>query len=134
MQIDIFTLCDSAQEYNGKLVIVGTFNQITAPTFPHVYSEFALVASVRFDKNEKKEHDIEIGIKKSDSDDFLMKPARMKASNAGAQGNYSFINLVIKVNNITIKEKGEYIVYLNVDGEKRETILIVNERQYNPTK
>ncbi|MDO4163886.1 MAG: hypothetical protein Q4D56_05795 [Bacteroides sp.] len=129
MQIDIFTLCDNAQEYNGKMVIVGTFNMITVPKFPHVYSEFAFVASIRFDKDEKREHDIEVGIKKCDSEYFLIAPAKMKASTAEPQGEYSYINLVIKVNNVTIKEKGKYIVYLNIDGEKRETILMVNELQ-----
>lgn len=128
MQVDIFTLCDNAQEYNGKMVIVGTFNQLSASKFPAIHAEFALVASIRFDKNEKKEHDIEIGIKKSDSELFLMPPAKMKASNADAKGEHTYVNLVVKGNNIEIKEPGNYIVYLKVDDEVRETILTVSER------
>ena len=124
MQVDIFTLCDNAQEYNGKLVIVGTFNQITAPQYPFIHPELAIVASIQFDENEKKEHDIEIGIKKCDSEYFLMPPTPMKASNANTQGDYTYINLVVKGNNIEIKEPGKYIVYLKIDNETRKTYLL----------
>ena len=40
MIVDIFTLCDSAKEYQGKLVIVGTFNTISAIQFPDYPSQF----------------------------------------------------------------------------------------------
>lgn len=129
MQVNIFTLCDNAQEYNGKMVIVGTFNQISATKFPSIHAEFAIVASIGFDENEKKEYDIEIGIKKSDSELFLMNPVKMKASNADTQGEYTYINLIVKGNNVEIKEPGKYIVYLKVDSEVRETVLVVSERQ-----
>ena len=55
MKVDIFTLCDSAQEYNnGKLVIVGTFNSIYAKNFPTDYPEFALVARIMFSQSKRK--------------------------------------------------------------------------------
>lgn len=128
MQVDIFTLCDNAQEYNGKMVIVGTFNAMSVSKFPYVHAGFAVVASIRFDKNEKKEHDFEISIKKSDADLFLMSPTKMRASNIDTQSEYTYINLIIKGNNIEIKEPGKYIVCLKIDDKIREVMLTISEQ------
>lgn len=37
MKIQIFSLCDFAQNNNGKLTIIGTFNKIFADHFPYLY-------------------------------------------------------------------------------------------------
>ena len=60
MKVDIFTLCDSAQEYGGKLIIIGTFNSIYGKEFPTLHPEFALVARVVFGEDEKGVHNIDL--------------------------------------------------------------------------
>ena len=67
MDIQIFTLCDSAQEYNGKLVIVGAFNEITASSFPAVHPEMAIVVRTIIENEDKEGHDVEISAFKSDT-------------------------------------------------------------------
>ncbi len=47
MKIQIFTLCDYAQNNAGKLTIVGTFNQIFTDRFPYTYTpSFFVVAKL----------------------------------------------------------------------------------------
>lgn len=128
MQINIFTLCDNAQEYNGKLVIVGTFNQIVSERFPLVRPELAIVAAIRFDEEEKGDHSIEFSIKNENSGAYLLEPLNTKANNGAAKGKYSFANFVIKLNGLVIKEPGEYVTCLKVDEEVREIILRVDKQ------
>lgn len=49
MKVTLLTLCDFAQENNGKLTIVGTFNILKSGTFPFTYpNPFYLVVGLRF--------------------------------------------------------------------------------------
>ena len=51
MQIEIFTLCDSAHVYAGKAVISGSFNQIIAKKLP-IRRDMTLAVRIAFDKEE----------------------------------------------------------------------------------
>ncbi|HOJ99307.1 MAG TPA: hypothetical protein PLW34_07080 [Termitinemataceae bacterium] len=49
MKLELFTLCDFAQENNGKLTIVGTFDTIAARAFPCFHPSLMVVIRLRFD-------------------------------------------------------------------------------------
>lgn len=117
MKVDIFTLCDSAQEYNGKLIIVGTFNSIYAKEFPTLHPEFALVARVVFGEDEKGVHNIDFSIKKNGEEVYIMPPGQMTADTTNTKGKDAIINVVVKGNNIPIQSEGTYIVTLKVDDK-----------------
>lgn len=128
MKVDIFTLCDSAQEYNGKLVIVGTFNSIGAKQFPVVHPEFALVARVVFDENEKGIHDVKFCIKKNESV-FIMPETTMRVDTSSTQWKDALTNIIVKGNNIVIPEAGEYKVILKIEDHVWESDLNVSVHQ-----
>ena len=117
MKVDIFTLCDNAQEYGGKLIIIGTFNSIYANKFPTLHPEFALVARVVFDESEKGIHNIEFDIKKEDEDVYILPHGETTADTTKTKGKDSIINVVVKGNNIPIKSAGTYVVTLKVDDK-----------------
>lgn len=117
MKVDIFTLCDSAQEYGGKLIIVGTFNSIYAKEFPTLHPEFALVARVVFGEDEKGVHNIDFSIKKNGEEVYIMPPGQMTADTTNTKGKDAIINVVVKGNNIPIQSEGTYIVTLKVDDK-----------------
>lgn len=131
MKVDIFTLCDNAQEYNGKLVIIGTFNSIQSKEFPTIHPEFALVAKITFGENEKGKHMIGFSIKKKDEDIYIMQPDKMDADTTNTKGKYAVINMVVKGNGITIPSAGTYIVTLKVDDKVWETDLYVLKMEEN---
>jgi hypothetical protein len=60
MKIEIFTFCDFAQDNNGKLTIVGTFDTIIARSFPCVHPQLSVVIRIRFDIWEFKNHSFRI--------------------------------------------------------------------------
>lgn len=129
MYVDIFTLCESAQEYGGKLVIVGTFNRIIADKFPFAYPELAIVARIGFTKEEKGMHHLELSMKKDGEEVYLMNPAKMDADNSKTEDEHTFINLIFKGNNIAIPSPGTYKVILKIDGQVKESELYVEARK-----
>lgn len=132
MTIDIFTLCDSAQDYNGKMIIVGAFSTLVLNSLPTNYPEFAIAIRIGFEKNESSEHNIEVSIKKIDEEIDLIKPlhAVIPQDNFVNQSFYS--NFIIKLNNVSIPSAGEYEMKLKVDGTERITKLnVVNKKQDN---
>lgn len=136
MNFDIFTLCDSAQEYEGRMIIVGTFNTINVTKLPTVYSEFAIAAKITLDQEYKKsnsEHTVKIYIKKSDSDLYLLPPFEHKIR-TDKTPDFSDLNLVMRFNGIPIKEDGRYIVTIELDSIKKETNLFVRLHLSNNTK
>lgn len=125
MKVDIFTLCDNAQEYDGKLIIIGTFNSIYAKEFPTLHPEFALVARVVFGEDEKGFHNIDFSIKKNSEDVYIMPLGQMTADTTHTKGKEAVINVVVKGNNILIPSAGTYVVTLKVDDKVWESDLHV---------
>jgi hypothetical protein len=127
MNIDIFTLCDSAQEYSGRLIIVGTFNTINVGNLPTVYPEFAIAAKISLDPDYKPnndEHLVKVYIKKSDSDVYFLPPLEHRIK-ARVTPDYSDFNLIMRFNGLPINEDGRYVVTMEFDSTKAETNLFV---------
>lgn len=124
MKTDIFTLCDSAQDYNGKLVIIGTFNRIIVNQIPTIHPEFAVVARIIFDEHEKKEYNIEFSIK-NDDDIFIMPTNTIKVDTTHSKGKETSINLIVKGNNINIPQLGTYNVILKIEDQSWKSPLEV---------
>ena len=122
MKVDIMTMCDSAQEYNGKLVIVGTFNSLFAKEFPVTHSELAFVARVIFGENEKGIHNMEVSIKKNDEDVYIMPVTKMSADTSSTDGD-AIIHIILRGNNTVIPAAGIYKVLLKVDDDVFESDL-----------
>ena len=51
MGIDVFTLCDGAFNYSGKLTIVGTYDQLNVNTIP-INVRVSLAIKLSFEENE----------------------------------------------------------------------------------
>jgi len=68
VKIELFTFCDFAQENNGKLIIVGTFDTIISRNFPCVHNQLSLVIRVRFDLWEFSHHSFRIETRNLDGE------------------------------------------------------------------
>ena len=60
MHVDIFTLCDFAQESGGKLTVVGAFDTVFARQFPAMHPFMCLALRLRFYIHEEGTHPIRI--------------------------------------------------------------------------
>jgi hypothetical protein len=116
MEIEIFTLCDHAQDFNGKLVIVGTFDSISSSTYPFTHAACSLAGRLRFSEKESGVH--EFRIKLIDEEGVELYPAiegNIDVSKSVA--NYSTINFAINLGNLEFKKPGKYAIELYIDNE-----------------
>lgn len=130
MITEIFTVCDFAQDSNGKLTLVGTFDNIQAGTYPCVHRQCAVAARLRFSENELGRHKITITLKNEKGDDVL--PAiNLDADfpNVVPDG-YVALNLVFNIEKLIIKEPGKIAIQLFVD-EEWQTALTLTARHVN---
>ena len=124
MIIDMMTLCDYAQESNGKLTIVGTFNKLMGSHLPAQYN-MHLVARIGFEGDEtKKKFQLLITIKKEGKDEPLIElPAEL--NNTG-DGNFMYTNLNIDLSALPFPEEGKYSIKLHVGDIEQEIPLFVS--------
>ncbi|WP_289293350.1 MULTISPECIES: hypothetical protein [Bacteroides] len=117
MEIEILTLADNAQNYQGKLVVVGTFNMINSLSFPFKYS-FTLVCKFRLLKDEKIFENI--SIKLIDENEAIIAPevTGKLTSEGGIDGNNPFktIDFIVNFNQVEFAKEGVFRVMVNTDN------------------
>jgi len=117
MEIEIFTLCDFAQDNNSKLTVVGTFDSIHSKQFPFVQPNFSVACRVRFSEKEIGPHDIRLRFIDGSGAE-LMKPIEGQINIASPQnGQYSAVNLVFNFNQVKFDKAGRYSFEFFIDDE-----------------
>ncbi|MDQ8187826.1 hypothetical protein [Pelagicoccus sp. SDUM812002] len=130
MFVEIFTICDAATDYGGRLNILGAFEGIAAPVAPVQKERCSLAVRMRFDASESGEHKIEVNI--TDEDGNAIGPTmsarvRVKILDGRASGAQ---NLVLNISGMRFPRFGTYDIRLSVDGESRSSLpLLVAQTQ-----
>ena len=123
MNVDVFTLCDFAQNTPGnKMNIVGTFNRIFARQIPAVHPLCALAVLMRFQQIEQGTKNIRVSI--IDSDGRPVVPILEAQLNVQISPNESdaSVPLAVVIQQISLPRYGEYSVDLAVDGRQEASI------------
>lgn len=117
MDIRLFTLCDGAYNYNGKLTIVGTTDNIKVPHFPATVS-FGIAVKVSFPPQEYGTKNISLRIIDDSGVDvlpeLLLPPSDAKSKN----GEEARLVLAGNMQSVNFVKEGEYCVLLNVSGQE----------------
>jgi len=123
MNVDVFTLCDFAQNTPGnKMNIVGTFNRIFARQIPVVHPLCALAVLMRFQQIEQGTKNIRVSI--IDSDGRPVVPILEAQLNVQISPNEldASVPLAVVIQQISLPRYGEYSVDLAVDGRQEASI------------
>jgi hypothetical protein len=123
MNVDVFTLCDFAQNTPGnKMNIVGTFNRIFARQIPAVHPLCALAVLMRFQQIEQGTKNIRVSI--IDSDGRPVVPILEAQLNVQISPNEldASVPLAVVIQQISLPRYGEYSVDLAVDGRQEASI------------
>ncbi len=122
MEIETFVLCDAAVDYLGKLSLLGTFDSITASSFPLVWPHCALALRIRFSPVEEGEHKVRIVFIDGDGKPFLppMEGGMVVRFAPGAVT--AAANLILNIQSLKIDRPGEYAVDLAIDGRREKTL------------
>lgn len=126
MVVEILVLCDNAQNYNQKLVIVGTFNAINTQSLPCRYT-FSLACRFSFDKEDipwKKQIKIEL---KDNKGNVLIPAIQALIDIPEIKEDIHTTNLVIGFGNITFNSFGKYMVQVTFGEFYRELPIYIRE-------
>lgn len=128
MEIEIFTLCDFAQDNNGKLTVVGTFDGINTKQFPFTQASFSVACRLRFAEKETGAHDIRLRFIDIEGKELLQPIQGQMNIPKPTNGQYSTINLVFNIGQLKFDKAGRYSFELFIDDEWESGLpLFVNQ-------
>ena len=117
MEIEIFTLCDFAQDNNSKLTVVGTFDSIHSKQFPFVQAMFSVACRLRFSEKEVGQRDMRLRFIDGAGKE-LIKPVEGQMNiQKPRNGQYSAVNLVFNFNQVKFESDGRYSFELYIDDQ-----------------
>ena len=121
MKIELFTLCDFAQENSGKLTIVGTFDTIISRNFPCVHPHLSVVIRLRFDLWEFSSHQFTIEARDLDGE-MAIKPVRGNLDIKPSGNATAVSHLVFSISNLQFKQPGVINFVLYIDDKEISSI------------
>jgi len=117
MTVDIFTLCDFAQESDGKMTVVGAFDTIYARQFPAVHPSMCLALRLRFYIHEAGTHSMRVTLAGPDGKD-LAGPIEGELRVGDFAGSSRVVHSVFTFVNTPIAREGAVGITLSVDGRE----------------
>ncbi len=117
MNIEAFLLCDAATDQQGKLNILGAFDNIFAKKAPTVHPACAVAARIRFEKIEVGRHSIRIHI--IDEDGKSIGPKLQGNINVSIRDKVDSMtaNVVLNIQRLKLEKYGQYRIDLAIDNQ-----------------
>lgn len=118
MEIEVFTLCDAAADYQGRLSILGIFDTIFATSLPALHPQCSVALRIRFSKVEEGKHNLTLHI--VDYDGNMIIPPLSGEFGVQLAGNDQLgaINLVLNLQGLSFNRYGEYAINLAIDNHE----------------
>lgn len=118
MEIEVFTLCDAAADYQGRLSILGIFDTIFAANLPALHPQCSVALRIRFSKVEEGKHNLALHI--VDNDGNMIIPPLNGEFGIQLAGNdqHGAINLVLNLQGLAFNRYSEYAVNLAIDSHE----------------
>lgn len=120
MDIQIATLCDFAADYNGKLVISGTFDSLAARALPVVHPSCALAMRFCFTHEDIGKHKLSINIINEDGESLDPKNMPIEPDfevKLPPNAPYLTRNIVMNLQGLRFPQDGIYSIDIGCDGE-----------------
>jgi hypothetical protein len=117
MEIEIFTLCDFAQDNNSKLTIVGTFDSINVRQFPAAHPVCSVASRLRFAAKEVGDYMLKLRLIDSNGKELIQPIEGNITVPSAANGQFSTINFVVNFNQLQFTAAGRYSFELYIDNE-----------------
>jgi len=122
MEIEAFLLCDAATEQQGKLNILGAFDNIWVRQLPVKHPACSIAARIRFDRIEEGNHSVKIQIIDEDGKNIAPKLEGSISVRTGPNFDSSATNLILNIQGLEFKQYGRYQIDLAVDGQLQASL------------
>lgn len=117
MEIEIFTLCDFAQDSNSKLTIVGTFDSINTRQFPVQHPSCSIACRLRFGASETGTYNFKLRLTDSSGKEVIQPIEGNISIGEPPNGQLTSVNIVINFNQLKFEKPGRYSFELYIDGD-----------------
>lgn len=132
MQVEIFSLCDFAQENLGKLTVVGTFDTLNSPMFPFVLPACSVAMRARFSRAEAGKHHFEVSFVDEDGKSFLQELKVDADVKIPAGQDSATLQLCLGIGQLLIPKPGKYSIDLVMDGRQELSLPLLAVSQPMP--
>lgn len=116
MTIELFSLCDGAYNYNGKLTIVGTLNGIAVPQLP-AQIKVSLAMRMRVGREDVGEKKMLIHFVNPEGKNLPVELA-VKLNIVPTEEPESYITFAADIQGLPLEKEGHYRVNVSIDGEQ----------------
>lgn len=116
MEIQVATLCDSAVDYNGKLCVIGTFDQLFARQVPVVHPSCALALRLCFKPGDEGQHKLGIAFVDEDGQPIIKPFEPVMEVRLPAENMFITRNIVVNLQGLKLDKAGTYEVQISMDG------------------
>lgn len=130
LEVNLAVLADYANvSQDGKLNIMGIFQEVNPPMMPFVLPQLFLVVSFEADAAEFETlKSIKIAMLDDDGNEMLGLEGQAQVPRPPRPGSQAYINQVLGLNGIRFERPGDYSFAILVGGETRGSVpLRVNE-------
>ena len=119
MDIQVATLCDFASDYNGKMVISGTFDVLGARALPVVHPQCVLAMRICMTPDDVGSHKLGINIINEDGKSLDEKMPIEADFPVEIADNVPYMtrNLVMNFQGLRFEKDGTYFIDISIDGE-----------------
>jgi len=119
MDIQIATLCDFAADYNGKMVISGTFDTLAGQAMPLVHPACVLAMRLVITPEDSGSHKFTVNIIDADGTPLDEKMPIEADMPIELPNNVPFMtrNLILNLQGLKFPEDGVYYVDISIDDE-----------------
>lgn len=116
MHIEVFTLCDAAADYQGRLSILGIFDTILATQMPAVHPFCSVALRIRFERIEQGEQKLRLHIVDDDGNPVIPEINGTFTVNVPKNLPIATTNLVLNLGQLKFTKHGEYEINLAMNG------------------
>lgn len=129
LRLEVFAICDSAVEFDGRLNIFGTYETLGSPSFPFTLPTASVVLRIRTWPTESRRHDFRIGISSPDGL-AIIKPFDFSGTvNNRFRDRSSAFNLIVNLQEVPFYEAGEHSVDFHLNGKLEGRLPLLIRRQ-----
>jgi hypothetical protein len=134
MNVEIFALCDAANaDSNGKLSVLGVFDQIQAPSVPIIHASGCSVAvRMRFDRVEEGQKALRITVVDIDGREAFPTFNANVEVRVPPNESSAIVQIVLRIQQLNLPHFGEYRIDLAIDGRVEKSVPLFARQRLQP--
>lgn len=118
MKTDLFSLCDFAADYNGKLSVIGVFDSLYTQQDAGAVRQCSVALRLRYEKKDEGKHTIKLTLSDAEGKTTAKLVETEIDLRASETAPTSIVQLALHIGNLSLPHIGIYSLDLHVDSRQ----------------